>query len=110
LLERAPIGVTLHVVNRGIDTGDILLRIPVAVTESDNVASIEARVIEQSLEVLVRAAIEGPEGFQRGIRQERSEGHQYHLMPFATARRLEREWPAIKQTYQTAICNEACDR
>jgi methionyl-tRNA formyltransferase len=47
-------GITVHAVDEGIDTGDILYQAAVAVREGDTVTNLYERVMEQSLPLVAR--------------------------------------------------------
>jgi len=98
LLQRQPLGVTLHVVDAGIDTGYVLEEKIVPVQAGDTPESIAARSIDISMEMLLDSAIAPIESFQPRP-QSPGEGKQYYLMPFAVAQKLEAEWPDILDFY-----------
>ena len=99
LVERGPLGVTLHLVDAGIDTGRILDQRPIPVKYDDTPESIADRSIDISLDMLVEAALRGPSGYRLPKAQDVNKGRQYYLMPFAIARRLRREWGGIVEHY-----------
>lgn len=51
IVEGTPAGATLHYIDRGIDTGDILARVPVKVEPFDTGASLYAKLEDASLEL-----------------------------------------------------------
>lgn len=98
LLERAPLGVTLHLVDAGVDTGAILETRSVVVQTGDTPESVESRMIATSLELLLEASVRGPDSYQP-MPKSLSSGKQYYLMPYKERARLRREWPEIKKHY-----------
>jgi hypothetical protein len=98
LLERAPLGVTLHLVDAGVDTGAILEARRVAPRPDDTPESVEDRVIANSLDLLLDAGLRGPDAYTSQT-VFADKGQQYYLMPFKERARLEREWPKILAHY-----------
>lgn len=82
LLLGGPLGATLHWVDRGVDTGDIVWRRPLAVAPGTAIADVEQAARDLALAMLV----EGASALARGGTlprepQRREEGRQYFLMP-----------------------------
>ena len=89
---------TLHYVDRGIDTGDVIQSVPVQVLPTDGIAELERRVIDRSLDVLVDAVAQAAGGRDLPrVPQPRGLGRQYFLMPPWVERRLRRDWPEIRR-------------
>jgi hypothetical protein len=98
LLQRAALGVTLQLVDAGVDTGAILYTRGVAPRPGDTPESVEDRVIATSLELLLEAGLRGPDAYE--VQPKSAEdGRQYYLMPFKERARLDREWPEILDYY-----------
>jgi methionyl-tRNA formyltransferase len=55
IVDRTPAGVTLHMIDDGLDTGDIIAQQPVAVEATDTGATLYARLETAGLELLQRA-------------------------------------------------------
>jgi len=55
ILEKTPMGATLHWVDEGVDTGDIALQRQVAVMPEDTADSLYKRTLQQELELLREA-------------------------------------------------------
>jgi len=106
LLERQPIQVTLHLVDSGIDTGNILYIETIPIISGDTINSVINRAIDKSINVLVDAAIEGQSVYFSIVSQKESEGKQYYLMPFKIAQQLERDWCNILNYYLENYSNE----
>jgi folate-dependent phosphoribosylglycinamide formyltransferase PurN len=86
-----PVGVTVHMVDPGIDTGDILEREIVPVEPGDTLESIRAKQQRLSARLLLRAV----EGIERGtaapIPQQPEEGRQFYRMHHLLRRHVERK-------------------
>jgi methionyl-tRNA formyltransferase len=55
IIERTPIGATLHWVDKGVDSGDIALQRTVAIRPDDTANSLYQRLLQAELELLVLA-------------------------------------------------------
>lgn len=99
LLEQQPIEVTLHNVDSGIDTGNIIKSEKVNVYQEDSIADVERRSIDLSINMLIEAALNGP--LANNPKQENNKlmGKQYYLMPFKKVRELESNWLQIRNHY-----------
>ncbi len=96
LLTGAPLEVTLHVVDAGVDTGPVIARRGVPVGADDDPRGVERRAEERAVELLVDAALDRRLALAAAEPQGAATGPQVFLMPFATAARLEREWPELR--------------
>jgi methionyl-tRNA formyltransferase len=76
----APVGVTVHLVDSGIDTGAILLREEVAIDPADTFASLRSKHQDVAARLLVRAALELRDGTARPRGQDLDAGRQYYRM------------------------------
>ncbi|GEM_PF-721073 len=99
LWKRQPVGATLHFVDEGIDTGDIIRSQQVPVHADDTIEAVEKRVEELSLNMLAEcvARIAGDEAQPR-TPQNRADGDQYFLMPPWIAWRLKQEWKKRRES------------
>ena len=91
----APVGVTVHLVDAGVDTGPILLREEIALAPGDTFATLRRKHQDVAARLLVRAAIDLRDGTARPLPQDPEEGRQYYRMHpalrrAATARLRER--------------------
>ena len=75
-----PVGVTIHLVDAGIDTGPILLRERIALEPGDTFESLRRRQRELAARLLVRGALELGDGLARPVPQAADEGRQYYRM------------------------------
>ena len=80
VLYGAPVGVTVHLVDAGIDTGPILLREEIALERGATFATLRARHREVAARLLVRAALALREGTAAPVTQEPDAGRQYYRM------------------------------
>jgi methionyl-tRNA formyltransferase len=74
-----PAGVTLHLIDAGIDTGDILLFEEIAAEADDTIASLRAKSLVTSVELMVRA-VEGTSSQLPRTQQQADDGKQYFTM------------------------------
>ena len=75
-----PAGVTLHLIDRGVDTGDILRSRKIRVEAGDTIASLRARALAVSVD-LIALGVEGLANAQLPrIVQSRGDGRQYFAM------------------------------
>ncbi len=80
LFHDQPAGVTVHLIDRGIDTGDTLLFEEIAVEAGDTIAALRARALVTSVELVVRA-VEGLANSQLPrTEQHEDDGKQYFTM------------------------------
>lgn len=80
LLHKQPAGVTVHLIDRGIDTGDTLLFEEIAVEAGDTIATLRAKALVTSVELVVRA-VEGLASSQLPrTEQHENDGKQYFTM------------------------------
>jgi methionyl-tRNA formyltransferase len=86
-----PVGVTAHMVDPGIDTGDILLQETIAVDHGDTLESLRAKH-QASAVGLLAAAVRGlGEGSVPRLPQRPEEGRQYYRMHPELRRRVEKK-------------------
>lgn len=102
LLDGGPLGATMHVVDRGVDTGGVIARRSLSVGETDHWSDLEHRAAEACRDLLLEAALSGPDGFPMPEPQSSASGKQYYLMPFRTAATLESQWNTIRENYLKA--------
>jgi folate-dependent phosphoribosylglycinamide formyltransferase PurN len=86
-----PVGVTVHMVGAGIDTGATLLRECVRVERGDGLPDIRAKQQELSARLLYDAAVELRGHSATPIPQREQDGRQYYRMHPALLARVERQ-------------------
>ena len=91
-----PIGVTVHMVDPGIDTGDILLREEIPVEPGDTLASLRSKHQELSARLLVQAALALRDGTAERRPQRPEEGRQYYRMH-----------PALREVVERRLAGQA---
>ena len=84
------VGVTVHFVDEGIDTGDIVLQKNVPVFRYDNLNSVERKLQEISLSLYPEAVRQIATGKCQRIKQQKGRGKQY-------------SFPTIKQIFQLKL-------
>jgi methionyl-tRNA formyltransferase len=80
LLLNHPVGVTVHIIDKGIDTGDILLFKPIPVDEGDTVESLRSKSLVVSVEAMIDSIRGLTDGSINRISQSPAEGQQYYVM------------------------------
>ena len=75
-----PVGVTIHLVDPGVDTGPILLREEIALDPGETLVSLRRRHQELAARLLVEAAVQLRDGTARPREQAIEEGRQYYRM------------------------------
>lgn len=80
LFHNDPIGVTIHFIDAGIDTGDILLQKNIPIDSGDTIASLRAKSIPISVEGFAEVIEKLAEGSMQPIKQTEGEGKQYFVM------------------------------
>ena len=75
-----PVGVTIHLVDPGVDTGPILLREEIALDPGETLVSLRRRHQELAARMLVEAAVQLRDGTVRPREQAIEEGRQYYRM------------------------------
>jgi folate-dependent phosphoribosylglycinamide formyltransferase PurN len=85
----APVGVTVHLVDTGVDTGPILLREEIAPAPGDTFATLRGKHQEVAARLLVRAARELRDGTAKPEAQDSAAGRQYYRMHPAVRRAAE---------------------
>ncbi len=80
LLSGRAIGVTLHFVEAGIDTGDILAFVPMEIRRGDTLETLRARSFAVSLEGMLRCVEQLEAGTAVRTPQRPGEGRQYFVM------------------------------
>ncbi len=107
LYKRMPIEVTLHYVDRGIDTGRIIKAERIKIYKSDNIQSIEKRAIEKSIDILVEAVIYGTSILEESEDPiNNSIEPQCYLMPNKTIREIKASWNSILNYYTEKVDND----
>jgi methionyl-tRNA formyltransferase len=89
VLEGHAVGVSVHLVDAGIDTGAVLLRQEIALAPSETFASLRRKHQEVAARLLVRACLQLRDGTAQPQSQTPGEGRQYYRMHPALRRRAE---------------------
>jgi methionyl-tRNA formyltransferase len=89
-----PPGVTVHMVDPGIDTGDILLREEIAIEPGETFETLRAKHQEAAQRLLPEAALALLAGSAQRTPQKAGEGRQYYRMHPAVRREAERRLTA----------------
>ena len=76
----APVGVTVHVVDPGVDTGAILLREEIALGLGETFATLRRKHQDVAARLLVRAALDLRDGTATPVPQDAADGRQYYRM------------------------------
>lgn len=82
LLEGGKLGITVHYVDPGVDTGAILLREQLPVHTGDTLEILEARMTAICARLMADAVLAIEAGTTNPIPQARDEGRQYRALPF----------------------------
>jgi hypothetical protein len=105
-----PVASTLHWVDEGIDTGDIIRTETVPIRENDSIRAVEVRAVDTSLRLLAWGAGRLASGDPLpGRKQGREDGKQYYLMPPWTAHGLKRRWPTIRAALGSRAAPQGTD-
>jgi methionyl-tRNA formyltransferase len=100
VLEGHPVGVSVHLVDAGIDTGAILLREEIALAPSDTFASLRRKHQEVAARLLVSACLQLRDGAAQPRPQAPGDGRQYYRMHPALRRRAEARLAARAEAAQ----------
>ena len=90
LFHGDPPGVSVHIVDPGIDTGDILLREEIPCPPGATLQSLRAAHQQTAARLLVAAALQLRDGSERRTPQRADDGRQYYRMHPALRARVER--------------------
>lgn len=80
LFYNQKIGVTLHFIDQGIDTGDILMFKEIPVEEGDNISGLRAKSTPISVDLVAECIQLLKQGNMTGKKQQPEEGLQYFVM------------------------------
>jgi len=80
LLHGVPPGVTIHLIDTGIDTGEILDFREIAVSADDSIASLRAKSLPLSVELTANGIVGLQQNRVRCEPQRRDDGRQYFVM------------------------------
>lgn len=83
-------GVTLHYIDTGIDTGDILLFTEIDVDPDDTIESLRAKSLKISVDIMVEGISRLADGSLERMPQHRDDGTQYFVMHKRLVRIVER--------------------
>jgi len=86
-------GLTIHVVDAGLDTGDILYQVKVRTRRQDTVASLYDRIVERGMELVPRLVHDAEQGRLRPRRQP-EQGASYYSAVHEQDFRLDWHMPA----------------
>jgi len=75
-----PVGVTVHLVDSGIDSGDILVREPIPLAAGETFASLRKKHQQVAARLLVESAVALRDGTANALPQRPQEGRQYYRM------------------------------
>jgi folate-dependent phosphoribosylglycinamide formyltransferase PurN len=99
LYKQHPLVVTLHFVERGVDTGGIIRRWRDHMRPDDTISSIEVRLNDKAGELLVEFCCANSLDAEAVEQQMPEDGIQHYLMPRALRRQLDAAFPALRQYY-----------
>lgn len=94
VLRGDPVGVTVHVVDPGIDTGDILLQEEIPIDPGETFATLRRKHQDVAARLLVDAALQLGDGTATPRSQASAAGRQYYRMHPALRRRAEEQLAA----------------
>ncbi|NEQ82107.1 MAG: hypothetical protein F6K26_18185 [Moorea sp. SIO2I5] len=81
ILEGGSVGVSAHLVDQGLDTGEILVRRKLELQPGDTIKTVTNRnYYTNKWQVFIEALLKVQRGEVRGIKQEVNEGKQYFIM------------------------------
>ncbi|NES80852.1 MAG: hypothetical protein F6K10_05305 [Moorea sp. SIO2B7] len=81
ILEGGSVGVSAHLVDEGLDTGEILVRRKLELQPGDTIKTVTDRnYYTNKWQVFIEALLKVQRGEVRGIKQEVNEGKQYFIM------------------------------
>jgi folate-dependent phosphoribosylglycinamide formyltransferase PurN len=95
VLSGAPVGVTVHFVDAGIDTGAILLREEIPIAPGETFATLRRKHQDVAARLLVRAACDIRDGRAAPQAQDPAAGRQYYRMHPAIRRAAETKLRAL---------------
>jgi methionyl-tRNA formyltransferase len=75
-----PVGVTVHLVDAGVDTGDILLQEEIPIEAGATFASLRRKHRDVAARLLLQAALQLRDGSARPVPQAPDQGRQYYRM------------------------------
>jgi hypothetical protein len=73
-----PVGVTVHLVDAGVDTGDILLQEEIPIEAGETFASLRRKQRDVAARLLLQAALQLRDGSARPVPQAPDQGRQYY--------------------------------
>jgi methionyl-tRNA formyltransferase len=85
----APVGVTVHLVDAGVDTGPILLQEHISLDAGDTFATLRRKHQDVAARLLVQAALDLRDGNATPVAQDPGQGRQYYRMHPALRRAAE---------------------
>ena len=92
-LEQIKLGITLHFIERGVDTGPIILKKPIPLKQDDSVSDLDIRYLPEMVKLMVSGITLVRDEELKSINQERNQGKQYyslhHRMKTVAQKRLE---------------------
>ena len=80
LFNNAPIGITVHFIDKGIDTGDILLRKAIPIKRGDTIENLRSKSQPLSVDALAEVVNKLRNGAIQPIKQKDEDGKQYFVM------------------------------
>ena len=89
-----PLGVTVHIVDPGIDTGDILLREEIGAGRDETLETLRAKHQDVAQKLLLEAVLALRDGREHRVAQRAADGRQYYRMHPALRAVVERKLAA----------------
>jgi methionyl-tRNA formyltransferase len=94
-----PVGVTVHLVDRGIDTGDVLLSAEIALDPGETFETLRSKQRQLAVRLLVQTAVALRDGGARPASQRPEDGRQYYRMH-----------PALRRLAEARLAAQAASR
>jgi len=92
-LQQIKLGITLHFIEKGVDTGPIILKKPIPLKQDDSASDLDKRFLPEMVKLMVLGITLVRDEDLNSIKQERNQGKQYyslhHRMKMVAQKRLE---------------------
>jgi folate-dependent phosphoribosylglycinamide formyltransferase PurN len=106
ILEGTSPSVTVHFVNEGVDTGDIVAVEPVPVRPGDNLETLKKRAAELQVDLLTQSVRAALQGRLPRLRQASLDGRQYFVMHPQIRRLAEDRFSALRELSHLEVIQE----
>lgn len=97
ILKGDKVGVTTHFIDKGVDTGDILLQEEIIIEPGDTIKMLSDKAEDIAAELTLKTILALKQGQLEPQKQKKSDGQQYYRMPLKLLKKVNKKLKSFKK-------------